>query len=285
MKIAIVLLVHKNPQQVARLIKRLSHPDIDCWVHIDKKFDSKIFRDTLSAQNVFFVQPNIRVDWGCYNTVEAMLLALQNAVAAREKYSYIVFLSGQDYILQPPDVLLNYLNENNGLEHMSIQPYESAQSNIIRIEKYHLNGYTFRGKKFLERIINKMLPRRKFPYPFEIRKGSQWFTITKNAAVYILQFVAKNPGYANYFKLVDTPDEFFFQTILYNSEFRYKIRDGVLHYTDWSEKKKHPKFLTITDKDKLRDSYYFFARKFDMAFDAKILDVIDKEKLAPVSEP
>ncbi|MEO6230501.1 MAG: beta-1,6-N-acetylglucosaminyltransferase [Ferruginibacter sp.] len=280
MKVACVLLVHKNPEQVARLIEKLSHPGIDCWVHIDKKFDNTIFRQQLSFPNVFFVQDNVQVDWGCYNTVAAMVICLRNIVNAREDYSYVSFLSGQDYLLKPPNEFINYLRKNNGKEFMSIQKLDASPGYGVRIKKYHLNAYSFPGKKLVQRIINKILPDRKFPKSFEVRKGSQWLTISKDATKYVLAFLDKNAAFKNYFKLVDTPDEFFFQTILYNSNFRDKIQDGVFHYTDWSEHTRHPKLLTMKNRDALWNSYYFFARKFDINIDQQILDLIDSDKLA-----
>ena len=283
MKIAHVLLVHKNPQQIVRLIKRLAHPDVDCWVHIDRKFDTPDFRQVLSSENIFYVSPNINVGWGCYNTVEAMLLGMEHIIAAKENYDYINFLSGQDYVLQPPAVFFNYLKANDGLEFIGIQPCEVSIDNIIRLKKYHFNDYSFFGKNLLERFINKISPYRKFPYPYEVKKGPQWMTITKNAATYIVDFVAKNPRYVNYFRKVHIPDEFFFHTILFNSEFKHKIKDGVFHYTDWSENKAHPRLLTINDRQNILASDYFFSRKFDATIDATILDLIDKEKLAFVS--
>ena len=41
MKIAILIQCHKNPKQINLLLERLNHPQIDCYVHIDKKL---IFR-------------------------------------------------------------------------------------------------------------------------------------------------------------------------------------------------------------------------------------------------
>jgi Core-2/I-Branching enzyme len=279
MKVAHILLVHKNPQQIIRLVKRLAHPNVDCWIHIDKKFDTVDFRSVLSKENVFFIETNIMVDWGCYNTVEAMLLSLRNVLSANKDYDYINFLSGQDYVLHPPGTFLKYLKANNGKEFIGIQPYKATNQNIIRIEKYHLNGYSFTGKDFLQRVINKVLPNRKFPYPFEIRKGPQWFTISKEASKYVLDFIDRNIKFVKYFKLVDAPDEFFFQTILYNSDFRLNIIDGVFHYTDWSENKRNPKLLTMQDRDNILNSPYFFARKFDIEVDISILNTIDKERL------
>lgn len=37
MKIAILILCHKNPKQINLLLDKLNHQDIDCYIHIDKK--------------------------------------------------------------------------------------------------------------------------------------------------------------------------------------------------------------------------------------------------------
>ena len=39
MKIAILILCHKNPKQINLLLDKLNHQDIDCYLHIDKKAD------------------------------------------------------------------------------------------------------------------------------------------------------------------------------------------------------------------------------------------------------
>ena len=39
MRIAILIQCHKNPKQINLLLERLNHPDIDCYLHIDKKAD------------------------------------------------------------------------------------------------------------------------------------------------------------------------------------------------------------------------------------------------------
>ena len=42
MKIAVLIQCHKNAKQINLLLNKLNHPDIDCYLHIDKKayFDS-----------------------------------------------------------------------------------------------------------------------------------------------------------------------------------------------------------------------------------------------------
>lgn len=276
MKIAHIILVHKNPAQVARLIKRLSHPDVDCWVHVDRKCDIDDFRGIAQMRNVYFIEPRIEVTWAGYSLVQAMLNGMRAVLHSFEEYDYVNFLSGQDYPLQPPDRLLHYLCDHNGYEFIGHRPYEETEQNLERVHRYHFTGAGLPGRHLLQRVVNILLPDRDFPYDFSIRKGPQWMTLTRAALLYILEFVSENPRYRRYFKWVHAPDEFFFQTILYNSSFCTKMRNQIFHHIDWSEGKKNPKTFTIEDRECLMTSGQLFARKFDMSVDFQILDLLDK---------
>lgn len=276
MKIAYIILAHKNQEQLLRMISRLSHPSADCWLHIDRKWETIELSVLSEFKNIHIIQPRIKVSWGCFNIVEAMLNGMKAVLKAGQKYDYIHFLSGQDYPIQPPDHFMKYLAGHKGYEFIGHRPYEETRGNMERISRYHFPAYSFPGKSVFEQTVNAVLPERIFPYDFSIRKGPQWMTLSLPAARYVLRFVSDNPMYANYFKWVNAPDEFFFQTILYNSPFRLKMRNQIFHYIDWSEKKKSPKVLTIKDLESLLSSDFFFARKFDTSADPSILDALDE---------
>ena len=161
------------------------------------------------------------------------------------------------------------------IQFMNNRAYEETRQNIIRFKQYHFNDYHFAGVRLLERLVNKILPERRFPYNHEVRKGSQWMALSRDAVIYILDFVSGNPRYLHYFKRVHIPDEFFFQTILYNSRFQSTIKNPNFHYIDWTETKPHPKVLSIHDYLKLISSDLFFARKFDMNSNYLVLDALD----------
>ena len=280
MRIAHIILVHKSPAQVSRLVKRLSHPDVDCWLHIDGKSDITDFRDILRMKNVYLTEPRVEVNWAGYNIVQAMLNGMRAILHSNGEYDYVNFLSGQDYPLQPPDRFLHYLNDHNGYEFIGNRPYDESEQNVERMHKYHFTGGAFPGRLLLQRAVNILLPDRNFPYDFIIRKGPQWMTLTAEAVLYILKFVSENRRYRRYFKWVHAPDEFFFQTILYNSPFRARMRNQIFHHIDWSNGQKNPKTFTIEDSECLMASGQLFARKFDMSVDPRILDILDKRILA-----
>jgi hypothetical protein len=277
MKVAYIILAHQYPQQLLRLVQRLEHPAFDCWIHLDDKCRIAEYKEVFEIKNVFAVQTRLGLSWGHFNIVQAMINCLKESFNSIEDYNYFIFLSGMDYPLHSPVIFLNYLKDHAGNEFIGNRPLNESQQNMIRITNYHFNNLSHPFGKITERIANKIFPKRKFPYPFEIRKGPQWMTLSRAAVAYILDFIFRNPTYSAWFKFVLAPDEFFFQTILYNSPFREKMKNHIFHYIDWSEQKKSPKTLTIEDKEKLLASPLFFARKFDEKSDHTILDVLDEK--------
>ncbi|RYZ93136.1 MAG: glycosyl transferase, partial [Sphingobacteriaceae bacterium] len=71
------------------------------------------------------------------------------------------------------------------------------------------------------------------------------------------------------------PDEFIFQTLLYNSKFKADMVDDDLRYIDWSGGGASPKTLVMEDAEKLITSGKFFARKFDEMKDSVVMNLLD----------
>jgi Core-2/I-Branching enzyme len=277
MQIAHIILVHKNPYQVLRMVKALTHPDVDVWIHLDKKRVIEEYKAVFALRNVYIIEPRVKGEWGSFSLVQAMINGLKAAVASGKNYMYYNFLSGQDYPTQSPKLFYNYLASHSGIEFIGSRPYADTEENIRRIHKYYLNNYPFPGNAQAEKIINMLLPRRKAPCHFQITKGPQWMTLTSEAVHYLLKFIDEHPRFVRFFKFVHAPDEFFFQTILYNSQFRNSMREQVFHFTDWSAMGKSPAVLTIANKEQLERPDLFFARKFDTTVDKAILDYLDNK--------
>ena len=55
MKIACLILAHKNPGQLQRVIKAMQHPAIDMYIHVDKKVDIRAFAVLENIKNVLFL--------------------------------------------------------------------------------------------------------------------------------------------------------------------------------------------------------------------------------------
>jgi hypothetical protein len=96
-----------------------------------------------------------------------------------------------------------------------------------------------------------------------------------DCARYVKRFCRENPDFVTFFRRVRVPDEIFFQTLVMNSPFRDRITDP-LRYIAWDGDSDNPRILTMADLDALMASSSLFARKFDPAVDAEVLDRIDR---------
>lgn len=275
MKIAHLILTHKNPEQLLRLINALDHPSFVFFVHVDRKSDLQQFTSVIKKSNVFWVNKRARINWAGYGTIQATLNGFKEILP--QKYTYINVISGQDFPLKSASNIFDYINNRKGCEFITCESIEDEwKEAAIRVKNYHLVDWNIPGKYGLARLLTKLLPERKFPFNYKIVGRANWFTLTSAASQYILDFIAENPKFIRYFKLCWGADEFFFATILYNSGFKNNIENNLV-YVDWNvpEKNGHPKILCIDDYENLISSPKLFARKFDAQKDSEILDRLE----------
>lgn len=278
MRIAHVILTHKNPAQVARLTAALAHPDADCYIHVDRKADIAAFRALETQPNVYLLHTRIDVQWGSYSLVTASLESLREALK-RGTYDYINHISGQDFPLRSAAGFHEFLEAGDNAEYITCYTARSGvdwwKDAALHVWRYNFHNWTIPGKYRLEKVANALLPKRKFPIEgWEIAGWSQWYTLTAGATKYMLDFLDTHPEVVKFFKYVWGADEFVASTVLYNSPFKGKIQDHLL-YIDWSEGKASPKTLKAEDFDNLKRSGKWLARKFDTEVDAAILDRIE----------
>src|SRR6478735_10646508 len=100
MKIAHLILAHSQPDQLSRLINRLSSKDADCFIHIDAKANLENFKKITQIPNAFVLNKRVNITWGSYSIVQATLDGLSSIIASNKNYDYINLLSGQDYPLK-----------------------------------------------------------------------------------------------------------------------------------------------------------------------------------------
>jgi hypothetical protein len=287
MKIAHLILAHKQPEQLERLIRAMDHPAFSFFIHIDKKADIAPFRYLASRKNVFFIQQRTPIYWAGYGTIQATLYGFAEILPGL--YDYINVISAQDFPLQPAEGIYRYICERNGTEFITCENIDTEwQEAAPRVRKYHLVNWRIPGKYRLENLLNRILPARKFPFPFTIVGRANWFTLSAAAARYILDFAGQHPRYIKYFRYCWGADEFFFATILYNSTFKNRIEPNLV-YVDWLPGKGHPEIVTTAKLDALKTSGKLFARKFDTTVDARVLDLLEEwigvKPAPPVSLP
>ncbi|MCL6524174.1 MAG: beta-1,6-N-acetylglucosaminyltransferase [Thermoflavifilum sp.] len=274
--------VHKNPEQVARLVKRLSFPDIDIYIHVDKKIDENLFRKELTGLPVQFIKNRINVQWAGFSNAMATVNGLKEILLTRKSYDYIHVISGQDYPIKSNKYIIEFFEKNIGKEFMHYKSiYDEWQEALPKIEHFHFEDWKIRGKYRLSFLLKRILPKRKFPYQWKPYGYSRWFSISSGLAEYIINFMNKHSDFVRFFKYTTCGDEIFFCTIAVHSPFAPKIINDDLRYVDWSTKLNNPKaanpkILTIDDLPLITQSNKLWARKFDVKKDSTILDELDK---------
>lgn len=278
MKLAHLILAHNQPRQLERLIRRLAHPDADTYIHLDKKTPIADFEHLKDIENVYFIQNRVKVYWGTFAIVQATLNGFNEIIQSGKNYQYVNLLSGQDYPLKPQDAIHQYLEKNAGTAFMDYLLFEPDWREALpRVQSYHFNNLRVPGKFALQGWVNKVMPQRKMPNGLIPVGRSQWFTVPLECVVYMCDYWQKNAALRRFIKLTWAPDEFIFQTILYNSVYKNRMVNDGLRYIDWSNGGVSPKTLTLDDAGALMESGKLFARKFDMDKHAGILDHIDKQ--------
>lgn len=277
MKIVYIILAHKYPTQLVRLVNRLYDEKYSFMIHIDLKANHNIYDFTFHAlkhfENVFFLKRH-KVFWGDFSQVMITLEALEKIFEKEIDFDYIKLLSGQDYPIKSNKDIENLLNNHSNqsfLEHFPLP-------NLWWLENGEPNGGLDRVNYLHVRIGNHLVRtpiRRSIPERLNIFAGSAYWILSKHCASYIYDYIHLNPKIVDFFRSTGNPDEFFFQTLIMNSPLKNSIINTDLTYTNWPAYAAHPKILGQEDLEKLAESSCLFARKFDCKHDEKILDLLD----------
>lgn len=316
MKIAYIVLAHRYPEQLIRLIDRLSTEKTSFFVHIDKNTDEKIYKQIVSGirhiSNVFFLK-RYRCYWGDYSIVAATIEGLREIFNRNIDFNWVILLSGQDYPIKSNRQIEEFLRQNEGnsfVDYFQLPRPENLtpkwpNGGFDRINYWHFClfnlRFVFPGKRrFNTYYANYITPtlkvrivsalwfllvfwfpiKPKFPKGFKPFAGSQFWSLSKECAEYVHNFIQQNHTFVNFFKYVDVPDELFFQIIILNSKFKDTVINDSLRYMDSENPNPNlPKVLEKEDYERLVKSSKLFARKFDMYRDAEILDMLDNNVL------
>lgn len=282
MRTAHLIIVHKNPEQIERLVKRLQHPDFDFYIHVDKKVNIKQFLNIGLLKNVYFISNRVDVRWACYNTSKAILYSIVEICNSGKKYNFINHMSGQDYPLKPVEYIADFFKNNSGKEYITyrdiIHDWKEAQMRYNRFHfiNYRINGNLIVGRDTFEKLASLIFGKRKLPYSLHPYGESSFWMLSPETALFVANRVLNDKKLTRFFSTTWCADEFVFQTIIMNSAIKSRVVNENFRYINWSEKKANPKILTLDDINELQKSSMLFARKFDITQDAKILDIIDE---------
>jgi hypothetical protein len=289
LKIAYIILTHNNPIHLNRMIYRLNSPNVSFFIHVDGKSNISNY-NIPKFRNIFVIKNRIKVYWGEFSQVQAIINLLKMA-SAKNNYDYYIFLNGTDYPVRNNEYIYNYLIKNKNKEFISIVEMPGIGKTLDRIWYYRFQNSNRNHspvgiiKQTLNLMIRKLKIKRSFPKQysdFKFYGGCAKWALTGACMHYILDFINSNPKFIQFWRNTHIPDETFFHTIIGNSKFYSNVKCTLL-YEDWSEgdipaflSMKHIKILTQNEhKTSYGVSSIIFARKFsDNSTD--IINYIDK---------
>lgn len=295
MELLYLIIAHKNPRQVARLIRALNYDSENFFIHIDKKCSLRPFEDVLEQAafeghftqhraNIHFVRKRVSVTCAAYSHVSAIFNSLSEIFSSCARFDYLILLSGQDYPIKTNESIRTHFATSKGKEFLEMfhlpggahQALKEISWRTARVEEYSfLDYYQGRGSFFISKIGSRILPRKKIPVAFPLYWGHSYWRLTYKCAKFLLKFKSEHPEIMRLFRFALCPDEYVFHTAIMNSPFADNVIDDCLTHIDFTAGF-HPKILTCADIPCLEKSSKLFARKFDIHIDGKALDLIDK---------
>ena len=294
MRLAILLMVHKNLEQVQMLISALQHPDITIFVHADKKMPGDI--QSLTQSNVVVLPESKRVDvkWAQVSQVEATLNLIEAARSYGE-FDYYWLCSGQDFPLVEAETIVDFLKRAKNKNFINF--FTSKENRLGRDNHYDKRNQIVFPRwlvspksqlRILKRIYIEVTGGYNRTFAFFRRKdapcehfyfGATWWCLNRKTIEWMSAYNNEHPAYNRFYETCLCPDESFFHTLVMLSPYRNDVED-YLHYVDWSEGKSSPRTFKSSDYEAIIHSGKLMARKFDVGVDREILERMYKDRLA-----
>lgn len=271
---AFLIMVHNEFEILERLIGMLDNKSNHIFIHVDtkvKEFDFNKFSNITKYSKVFYVN-RLNVAWGGYSQVRCELTLLKEAI--QYNYEYYHLISGADLPIKKNDEIHEFFRRNKGKEFIEFDTKIDLKSIQNRV-KFYYNFQDRFGRN--NKIYNKILPifiilqnvvgiNRLKDNKLELKKGTNWFSITNELAHYVVENEANIESLCKNGYCVD---EIFLHTLVYNSRFKNNIVNDCLRYIDWE--RGYPYTFQETDFDEIVNSNKIFARKFSSEVDYNIV--------------
>lgn len=284
--ICFVVLAHKNPGQVARLVDLVAPHQ--ALVHVDARAPQEVWHgfEAMAAQrgHVELLERR-RSGWASWGVVGAAVSGLRRA--ATTGCSHVVVLSGQDYLLRPVSEIASALGSQPGASWLS---NEKIPATYIGDPDGGLSRLTHRNWAVKGRRVALALPRR-LPDGIAPYYGQGQSVVSMPLVRWLIEELDRRPGLVKFFRRSWAPDELFLPSMAMASPLASQVQDANLWYVDWSAGGSHPRTFTEADLGTLvaaaegnlpgmsGGQLKFFARKFDTAYDERVLDLLDERLL------
>ena len=297
-----LILAHKNPLQLGRMIERLDDGASKFFIHLDAKTPIEPFAACLEGGHIRFIEPRERCVWGDFSIVRATIHLME---AASKEQGVFILMSGQDYPIQSQEYINDFLERNKEFDFIEIEPLEEKWKPKMvkdKLEHYHIlhseergnsNCYApfahcsvFQKLRTLTHLLKGRLSQKNFRLlcslpkrlaPFERQyAGSQFWAFSERTFYAVLNYIREHKAaLEGYYKYTSSPDEIYFHSVLMDlvaKDSTIKLKDPITYVNYF---RKNNVFVT-EDFEKLSSAKgKLFARKFDTDIDIEILNKLD----------
>lgn len=278
-KHAYLIKAHHQFDLLKKLLKLLDDERNDIYIHIGRRNIPKDeFEKCVGKSGVFWV-PATKEAWGGYSQIRSEL-ALFKCAAAQE-YDYYHLLSGSDLPIKTQDEIHSFFDKYKGKEFIHFSPKNICENSRHKYDQYHFfqekigkrqDGVIYKAERFLL-FAQKRIGIHRADNDIQYCMGANWVSITHKLVQFILINQAK---IRKWFHASLCCDEFFIQTLVWNSELKknvFSLEDdymACLRLIDWE--RGNPYVWRINDYEELIHAPHLFARKFDETVDFEIID-------------
>ncbi|MDO1450143.1 beta-1,6-N-acetylglucosaminyltransferase [Rhodocytophaga aerolata] len=316
MKLLYLILAHKEPSQIIRLVKTLTAQQDYVIIHYNKDSSLEEYKqlsDALQSNLCVFFTDRIKTAWGHFSLIQAIINGLKKAQALELSYDHAIILSGQDYPIKSNAEIKRFLaahpkklfythfeiTDDLGTNKKYVHPINdrvTTRPQNHRIDSYYL---LLKDRKYLllpgemnsksislrARFTNKLkgfmryVIKRKFPEGYKPYFGATFGMITAEFANYLLEFYDGQKAFNQYMKYAFCADEMYLVTVAMNHPyFASKMVNTNMIFSIWTDNEGfQPVMLTSRHLDQIMNSRKLFARKFDIWVDAHVLNMIDEK--------
>ena len=287
---AFLLMVHKQPNLMGRIIRVLAKENHHFFIHVDKKVKRMDeFVDAVkNVHNVHFAKKRVSVYHCGISQLYALMGLFDEALHEEPQMDFFHVISGQDYPVRSNEQFDAFFEKtDHSFMYINSEELQLGTINNLRLsEDWHLNRtsgrfYKWFYKLHMPHILGVLFPRKQIP---DYWGAWDWFSWSRRVLVFVMDYLNDNPKYVKRFNHTVCPTENIFSTLLKRHCEELGIEHkNPLRYISWHPHRPivttyRPFNFTEEDYMYIIDSKAFFCRKVDENESSKLLDMIDNQR-------
>lgn len=290
MRVVYVVLSHRNPEQVLRLVRALCEGPAAHVLVRHSQSQSRLAAVEVEQAGGSLIEEDVELEWGGWSQLQLILCCLRRAAELDPDWTLV--LSGQDYPLRPlTEIEADLAASNSDARLGSVREVEPHRITGRSDEFFLRTAYRhYTRPRWLPHLPHALRPlvyvrelpplvgvRRLRPLPFRLHTSADWVTLGRRGLAAVLA-AAEDRRLMRAFRRVAVPSECFFATVLLNEPGLRVERDHRRFIFFAAAGVPHPETLTSADLELALSSGADFARKFDTEIDPHVLERLDERR-------